>query len=212
MTAQPAALRAIAGAGKPEEFDADARTKAREETPVVIAGVRFTRRKKDWKVSRAMRKLMRIQESALALNRRLRIRIAELDAEQVEAAAKGEDDKVAELEGQIDELVGKGDEATENGELVSYRLLALLLVPPAEAAEGETTDAATTAIAAAGPLPRDAFGPGAGGPLELEDVRPALEWLQPALDVEDAAALANDLSGSSEPDPPETPSSGSGSA
>lgn len=180
-------------------FDADARRSAREGTTVTIEGVAFRRRRKDWSVSRAMRRLMREQESAVALGNRLRIRVSELEAEQVEHAAKGEDDDVARLEGQISDLVDRGDDSTEDAELVTYRLLALLLVPPDE---GTPDD-----------FPTDGWGPSEdGGPLDADDAMPAVEFLQPALDVEDAADVARELTGSREPDPPTTPSSESGSS
>lgn len=180
-------------------FDADARRAEREGATATIEGVVFRRRRKDWGVSRGMRRLMREQESAVALGNRLRVRVSELEAEQVEAAAKGEDETVETLEGQITELVDRSDDATEDAELVAYRLLALLLVPPDEGTpEG---------------FPADGWGPDEeGGPLAAEDAMPAVEFLQPALDVEDAAALARELTGSQEPDPPTTPSSESGSS
>lgn len=179
--------------GQRDSFDADARTKARESTPVVIAGRTFLRARKDWAISRAMRQIMREQEKDVALSTRLRLRCGELEAEQAEAATQGNDDREAELETQIDELVRKADEATENAELVSYRLLALLLVPQPY---GEAEDVL------------EGFGP-VEDPAEAE---PAIAYLQPAMDVEDAADLARELTGSQEPDPPETPSSESGSS
>lgn len=178
-------------------FDADARRSEREGTTVTIEGHTFRRRRKDWSVSRAMRKLMREQESAVALGNRLRVRVSELEAEQVEAAAKGEDDTVENLEGQIDDLITRADEATEDAELVTYRLLALLLSPP----EGDELDA-------------DAWGPADDDvPLTAGEAESAVRFLQPALDVEDAASLAQELTGSREPDPQTaTASNGNGSS
>ena len=97
----------------------------------------------------------------------------------------------------IDELVKRADAATEQAELTTYRLLALLLIPPAEG-YGEAN------------TPLVGFGPAAAA--EDEDaVNQAIAFLQPRLDVEDAAGLANELTGSREPDPTTTPSSGNGS-
>lgn len=179
------------------EFDADARTAAREGTTVKIAGAKFTRRRKDWTISRAMRQAMRAQEKHLALANRVASRVAELEVEQAEAASDGNDEREAELESRIDELVKRADDAREAAELVSYRLLALLLVPP-ENGYGEDN------------TPLVGFGPDA---LEDEDaVDQALAFLQPTLDVEDAGALARELTGSVEPDPQTTPSSETGSS
>lgn len=179
------------------EFDADARTQARERTPVKIAGATFTRRRKDWDVSRAMRQAMRGQEKAVALANRVKTRVAELEVRQAEAAAEGDEDTENELETTIDALVAKADDATQEAEISSYRLLALLLVPPQEG-YGEHNEQLV------------GFGPDA---LEDENaVQRAIAFLQPALDIEDAADLASELTGSREPDPTTTPSSGSGSS
>lgn len=201
-TANRAARRAGAAAaldkGGPKPFDADSRRTERETATVKIEGVTFTRRRKDWSTTRAQRKVSRVQESAIALSARLRVRIAELEAEQVEEAAKGNDEAVATLEDQLDELVTKADDAIEDAELVTYRLLALLLRPPTPA-DGEDELAG--------------FGPDADNPEEprsIEDAEPALDFLKDALDVEDAAALARELTGSAEADPPTVPSTETG--
>lgn len=195
---KPADARARRQALKDREtFDADERTKTRESTPVKIAGVTFTRRRKDWAVSRLMRMTMRDQEKLVARSSRLRNRIGELEAKQVEAAIDGDDTLEAELEQRIDDLVKAGDDATEAAEVVTYRLLALLLVPP-DGGYGEHN------------TPLVGFGPD-----EAENegnVEQAIAFLQPALDVEDAAALAAELSGSREADPTTTNSSETGSA
>lgn len=194
--AKPHQLReARLAAVKATEFDADARTAAREGTVVRIAGATFTRRRKDWQISRAMRQAMRSQEKQVALANRIASRIAELETEQAEAAVDGNDERELELEGKIDDLVNRADDAREEAELVTYRLLALLLIPPAKYGEDERE--------------LRGFGPDA---LEDEDaVDAAIAFLQPALDVEDAAALARELTGSDEPDPQTTPSSETGS-
>lgn len=180
-----------------DPFDADARRKAREDTPVVIAGLSFKRRRKDWNVTRAMRRLMREQESAVARATRLQARTAELEAEQIEAAAKGETDREEELERTIVELVGNADTSRELAELQTFRLLALLLVAP----DGEGDDVPPRpAVAGFGPVE------------DAEDAQPALDLLLAELDAEDAFDLAQELSGEGEPDPQMTPSSETGSS
>jgi hypothetical protein len=181
-----------------DTFDADARTERRERTPVKIAGATFTRRRKDWAVSRLMRQTMRDQEKALALSNRIKSRIAELEAKQAEAASDDDEAEEESIEVRIDDLVKRSDDALESAELCTYRLLALLLIPPSEG-YGETN------------RPLVGFGPDAAEDNE-GDVEEALEFLQPALDVEDAAELARELTGSREPDPTTTPSSGTGSS
>jgi seryl-tRNA synthetase len=181
-----------------EGFNADERGAKREATPATIGGVRFSRRRKDWRVSRLMRQTMRAQEKAVAFSNRAHGRVAELEVAQAEAARDGDTAEEAKLEERIDELVDKADEATEEAETVTYRLLALLLVPPAEVDDDVE-------------LPADGFGPDAVADSREADVQDAVEWLQPRLDVEDAADLARDLTGSREPDPQPTPSSETGS-
>lgn len=178
-----------------EGFNADDRSAKRERTPVVIGGVSFTRRRKDWDVNRAMRTLMRSQEKALAAASRIRARVAEHEAKQAEAAAEGRDEEEDRLERLIDELIERADNMTSDAELASYRLLSLLLIPPA--ADAERGDGLV------------GFGPDAAD--DEASAIEAVEWLKPRLDVEDAAALATELSGSREPDPQPTPSTENGS-
>lgn len=194
----PGAAAAIAErrGRRAKRFDADKRAAERNDTPVTIGGLELKRRKKDWTVSRAMRRTMRDQEREHALSIRVRARVAELEVEQMEAAAAGDDAREEELEQKIDALVARSDAATEAAELVTYRLLALLLKPPAAIDAGaydafELTDddddpiALEDFLAAFGPDP--ASGPG-----------PAVAWLQAELDVEDAADLVAELHGGDE--------------
>lgn len=181
-----------------EGFNADERGAKREATPATIGGVTFSRRRKDWSVSRLMRQTMRDQEKAVAFSNRAHGRVAELEVAQAEAAREGDTEEEDKLEARIDELVAKADEATEEAETVTYRLLALLLVPPAEVDDDAE-------------LPAAGFGPDAVTESRESDVMDAVEWLQPRLDVEDAADLARELTGSREPDPQTTPSSETGS-
>lgn len=177
-------------------FDADRLTTEREKLPVKIAGATFTRRRKDWEVSRLMRQLMRSQEKHIASSNRVKARVAELEVEQMEAASDGNTTLEADLEAKIGELVERADEATEDAELASYRLVALLLVAPSDG-YGEHNE------------PLRGFGPD-----DIDDesaIDAAIGFLQPALDVEDVAALARELSGGQEPDPPTTSSSETGS-
>jgi hypothetical protein len=96
-------------------FDADARAEAREQAPVVIGGVTYHRRRKDWNTTRAMRALLREQERAGAAQDRAQRLVDELSAaEQVDDAA-------------LDEAYRKLDEAGDAADLATYRLIALLL-------------------------------------------------------------------------------------
>jgi hypothetical protein len=178
-----------------EGFNADERASKRDNAPVVIDGVTFTRRRKVWAITRLMRQTMRAQEKAVAFSNRCHGRIAELEVAQAEAAREGDTAKEDELESKIDDLIEHADDSTEEAEIVTYRLLALLLIPPAD---GVGEDNATL----------HGFGPDDD---ELERVDEAVGWLQPRLDSEDAAELARDLTGSREPDPTPTPSSENGS-
>lgn len=191
------------------DFDADARTEKREGTPVKAGGLTFTRRKKDWSVSRAMRQVMRAQEKHVALGQRLRARLAELEVEQIEEAALGHDDREAELETQIESLIARADNATQEAELVSYRLLALLLVPPVAPPADKLDDFDDDAPEHL--LVDEGFQEAFGVVEDPELAEPAIAFFQPAFDVEDAAALAEELTGSREPDPQTIPSSETGS-
>lgn len=185
-----------------EGFNADERAAKRDNAPVTIDGVVFKRRRKVWAITRLMRQTMRAQEKAVAFSNRCHGRVAELEVRQAEAARDGDDAEESKLEEKIDELIAKADEATELAEVTTYRLLALLLVPPDEAPDVEPGDDV---------LPLAAFGPDAFEEDDLDTVDEAVEWLQPRLDAEDAAELAREMTGSREPDPPTTPSSESGS-
>lgn len=195
----------------PAPFDADGRRAARESSPVTIGGVAFNRRRKDWDTNLAMRSLMREQEQSVALSNRLAVRVQELEAEQLEHAAKGETEPEAELEATIRELLAKADAATVTAERTTYRLLALLLAPP-EAAVLEPAgahdydDAELEAERA-----RIRAGFGVRGDDEGDDSA-AVEWLFPELDLEDALDLARELAGQREPDPQTTQSSGDSSS
>lgn len=208
---RPGALGANGGKpGKPSgdlgvsdvasEFNADERSAARSSSPVTIAGVPFRRRVKDWDISLSMRALMRAQESAVARSNRLGARVQELEADQIEAAASGETEKEEALEGTIEELIGKSDEATVIAERTTYRLLALLLEPPEDAAESfDELDADVV----------DGFGVLKD---ESRDDSEATAWLARRLDSTDALVLARVLAGQREPDPQMTPSSGGSSS
>lgn len=178
-----AAALVKAGGANADKFDADARAAERMTKPVVIAGVTYKRRKKDWDTSRLMRKIMRAQEGHVARSTRLRRRIAELEVEQMEAAGEGATDREADLEGKIEELITQADESTEEAELASYKLVRALLTDE----QGEPLVDAD------------------GEPLAADDDLVAV--LQSTMDVEDVAALARELSGSVEPDPQTTTSS-----
>lgn len=183
--------------------DADKRSAERIATPVTIRGVKFKRRLKDWDVSDVMRALMRRQEKAVARAQRLAVRVGELEAEQIEAAATGDDEREAALEKTIDELLKAADSATREGERTTYRLCVLLLEPPDAPEDGypETAGDLADRLEAFGALE---VGTLDEDPLELPDA-PAVEWLKP-LDSDDVLAITRELAGTAEPDP-QTPQS-----
>lgn len=211
------ARRAAQGDNAPQAggYDADAKASAREATPVDIGGVSLRRRRKTWDVSRRLRFLGREQERYVAVGSRLRARIAELEAEQIEEASKGNVELEESLEDQIQALVDKADDGTEVAETATYRILALLLVPPAvspvaAAKLGEEGDDGPPVKAEA--LEADVA---AGfGVLDDEDGTDelAVAWLQGELDTEDAVGIAQELTGSTDPDPQTDPSSATGSS
>lgn len=182
-----------------DPFDADARRQQREDTPVVVGGISFKRRRKVWDVTRLMREIARDQETAIARSTRLIARTAELESEQIEAAAKGETDREEELETTIAELLKKSDEGRSRGELMTFRLIALLLVPPDAPAGDDAVDELLELRGAFGPVEDEAA------------AMPAVEFLAGELDEEDAIDLARELTGQIEPDPQMTPSSETGS-
>lgn len=205
--AQAGAVAAITGQDRPGErapraFNADERSGRRHGTPVVIGDVTFKRTVKVWNINLAMRRAMRDQETAVARSERIRARVTELEVEQIVAAQKGDTDREEELETEIVALVAKADESSVVAEIVSYRLLALLLEPPQKVEQTEG-GAATT-------VPHDDLG-GFGLIDDPQDAAPAIAWLQKHIDIEDATALAEELSGSVPPDPPTTSSSETGS-
>jgi hypothetical protein len=99
------------GASSPHAFDADKRAREREAAAITVGGQTFHRRKKDWDVTRGLRRAMREQERSQTEQARLRKQLedSELTPEAVEA-----------LQDKLDDL---GDEADEG----AYSIIALLL-------------------------------------------------------------------------------------
>jgi hypothetical protein len=94
-------------------FDADGRAKSREDAPVTVGETVYHRRRKNWKVTRELRNLLRKQERAGVRQERIRKQIDALAADADEA-------QLHELEDQIDQY---GDEADE----AAYEMIVLLL-------------------------------------------------------------------------------------
>lgn len=94
-------------------FDADGRAETREDAPITIGGKTFHRRRKNWEVTRELRKLLRDQERASVRADRARKKIDALPAD-------APDDDLYELEQQV-------DVATDESDQSAYELIALLL-------------------------------------------------------------------------------------
>lgn len=167
-------------------FDADARAQLREGAIVTIGGKQFRRKKKVLKVSRALRRLIREQETHIAKGNRISARLGEVEVDQLEAATAGEEEKVAKLEEAIGALVREGDAAREESELVSLRIIELLLLP----------DGGTEEAPAEWPVAPELDEDG-----EPNGPETPVGFLQGELDVEDATAIANLLANGREPDP-----------
>lgn len=97
------------------EFNADSRAADREAAPITVGKREFRRRRKNWKVTRELRSLMRDQELAGLRQSRISKEIEGLasDAEDYES-------QVIERRAKLDAL---GDEADE----AAYKIIALLL-------------------------------------------------------------------------------------
>lgn len=181
--------RALAATGKAKSkdglaglevpaFDADARAQLRADAVITIGERPFKRVKKTLEVSRELRKLIREQETNMAKATRTAARIGELEAEQLEAAADGKDELEAELEAKIGELVKGVDEAREVSEVVSFRIIALLLDEQAQT--------------------------GDDAPELLASDEEAVDHLVGELDVNDAVVIANMLANGIDPNPQTT--------
>jgi hypothetical protein len=94
-------------------FNADARVAEREQGIITIGEQGFIRVRKNWDVTRSLRRLLRVQEKS-------GITIERLDKQIVNSA---DDDALDGLWGQRDEQQDKADEA-------AYEIIALLLKTP----------------------------------------------------------------------------------
>lgn len=134
---------APAGAEQPRRpgdryaYNADARAKAREDAPITIGGQEFHRRRKSWEVTRELRQLLRAQEKASSRAERFRAQIDAL-TEKIRGVRDPDtgdwvkypltdEDEVAELEGKVDDLNDKVDEAILEGDNAAFEMIALLL-------------------------------------------------------------------------------------
>jgi hypothetical protein len=118
-------------------FDADGRAKTREDACITIGDIVFHRRRKNWEVTRELRTLLRLQERAGSRSERLRARISALtteirgiqDTETAEWTRLPLDDeeRIHEIEAQVDKLDGEVDAADTESDQAAYELIALLL-------------------------------------------------------------------------------------
>jgi len=97
-----------------EGFDAPERSKKRESAPFVLGDQTFTRRRKNWKMTRELRTLLRKQERSMISISRVNTEISELPT------GRQSEQKELELEDRIDALQDEGD-------IASYEIVALLL-------------------------------------------------------------------------------------
>lgn len=174
---------AVHGPADKHAFNADERAEAREAAPITIGEVVFHRRRKNWEVTRALRKLLRVQERAGNKAQRLRARISALTIEirGVQDQQTGEwtrpplDDeaRIDAIDAQVEELETQVDAADLEADTGAYEIIALLI-------QGDDGNA------------------------------PDVEHLKEKLDVEEAGEIANFLANGGEQDPtPETQSSSS---
>jgi hypothetical protein len=103
-------------------FDAESRAKAREAAPVTVGEQVFHRRRKNWKVTRDLRGLLRVQERAGIRSNRANKRIEDAPADEPM-------DAIEALETEVDGYQDEADEA-------AYSIIALLLAND----EGESPD------------------------------------------------------------------------
>lgn len=118
-------------------FDADGRAKAREDAAITIGEKVFHRRRKSWEITRTLRKLLRRQERSGGKQERLRARIDALTEEirGVQDPKTGawikqpitEEDRIEEIEVQVEVLQDEAEEAILDGDEAAYELIALLL-------------------------------------------------------------------------------------
>lgn len=166
-------------------YDADGRAKAREEAPITIGGRHWHRKRRNWKVTREVRKLLRDQEKAQGHSRRLQAQIA-ARGEQVSGIRDYETgdwktppitDAAAleQLEAEIDALNKQVDKVDDESDLAVYRILMMLL----RAEDGDTG--------------------------------PTLKFLQDECDYEELGELAGMLASGAEPTEGPTPTASSSS-
>jgi hypothetical protein len=94
-------------------FDADDRADRREAAPIVIGGMTFTRRRKNWSTTRGLRRLMRTQEHSAVKQARISRQLEELGSDAT-------DDEFDRLQKEADDLMDTTDRA-------AYEMLVALL-------------------------------------------------------------------------------------
>jgi hypothetical protein len=117
--AKPGTAAPATGADK-HAFNADERASTREAAAVTIGEVVYHRRRKNWKVTRELRTLLRTQERAAVRQQRIGKQIDALDAE-------APIEELEALEAEQDRLGDESDEA-------AYGIIGLLL----RSGEGES--------------------------------------------------------------------------
>jgi hypothetical protein len=94
-------------------YDADGKAAAREAAPITIGGETFHRRRKNWKITRDLRALLRKQERAQVKSMRANKKIDALDVDADDA--------------ELDRLNGEIDAAQDNSDNAAFEIIALLL-------------------------------------------------------------------------------------
>jgi hypothetical protein len=118
-------------------FDADERFKTREQAPITIGGQTFHRRRKNWEATRALRKLLRVQERAGSRGARLAARVEALTEEirGVRDLETGrfvkppitDDARIDEIEAEVEKFEKDIDKAGDAADNAVYAIIELLL-------------------------------------------------------------------------------------
>ncbi len=94
-------------------YNVDERAAAREKAPITIGGQVYHRRRKNWEVTRALRKLLREQD-------RCGLRIERLRKQILDLPSDADLDEIDRLEDEIEGFQDKGDD-------LAFEIIAMLL-------------------------------------------------------------------------------------
>lgn len=94
-------------------FNADERAEKREQAPITLGGVTYTRCRKNWTLTRNLRRLLRKQERTSIQQDRLNKQLEDLPLD-------APDDQLDRIEKEV-------DEAQDQGDVAAYEIIALLL-------------------------------------------------------------------------------------